>query len=195
MWKRFIAGAALLTLATAVAAQQPKPVQLPAAEHALFGTLKTIDLNTNMLVVTPLAGADVTFKVDPRTTRIHDFEASPTLARLAKKTGAGLVVHFTGGGSDVTAVELDYIGHQPMKVTTGTIVRIEKLTRVIVVKTPTGAEEKLQLAVNAPIELATGLIAFDAFSGKLNEPVSLYYTEGRGHKEVRLIKAAAPAAS
>ncbi len=195
MWNRFIAGAALATLATAVAAQQPKPMQVPAAQHALYGTLKEIDLKSNTLVVTPLVGAAVTFKVDPRATRIHDFETSPTLARLAKKTGAGLVVHFAGHGTDLTAVELDYIGNQPMKVATGNIIRIEKLTRVIVIKTATGTEEKLQLALNAPIELATGLIAWDAFTGKLNEQVSLYYTEGRGHKEVRLIEAAAPVAS
>jgi hypothetical protein len=196
MWNRFIAGAALMTLATAVAAQQPpKPAQVPAAEHALFGTLKALDLSTNTLVVAPLAGSDVTFKVDPRALHIRDFETSPTLARLAKKTGAGLVVHFKGSGTEVMAVQLDYIGHEPMKVTTGTIVRIEKANRVIVIKTATGTEEKLQLAVNAPIELATGLVEFDAFAGTLNEQVSLYYTEGKGHKEVRLIKQAAPAAS
>ena len=133
--------------------------------------------------------------VDARETHIRDFEASPSLARLAKKTGAGLVVHFAGTGTDLTAVQVDYIGEQPMKVTTGTIIRVEKATRVIVIKTATGSEEKLQLAVNAPIELATGLIAFDVLAGKLNEQVSLYYTEGKGTKEVRLIKAAAPSAS
>jgi hypothetical protein len=195
MWNRFIAGAALATLASAVAAQQPKPVQVPTAQHAVFGTLKLLDLKTNTLVVTPLAGPEVTFKVDARTTHIRDFEASPTLAKLGKKTGAGLVVRFAGAGTDLTAVEIDYIGQQPMKVTTGTLVRVDKATRLLVIKTATGTEEKLQLAVGAPIELATGLMEFDVFAGKLNEQVSLYYTEGKGTKEVRLIKAAAPSAS
>jgi hypothetical protein len=195
MWNRFIAGAALATLASAVAAQQPKAVQVPAAQHAVFGTLKLLDLKTNTLVVTPLAGPEVTFKVDARTTHIRDFETSPTLARLAKKTGAGLVVHFAGTATDLTAVQIDYIGEQPMKVTTGTLVRVEKVTRVLVIKTATGTEERLQLAVGAPIELATGLMEFDVFAGKLNEQVSLYYTERKDIKQVRLIKAAAPAAS
>lgn len=194
MWNRFIAGAALVTLATAVAAQQPKPVQAPVAQHALYGTLKALDLKANTLVVTPLAGPEVTFMVDAAT-RIRDFEAKPTLARLAKKPGAGLIVHFAGSGTELTAVQLDYIGNESMKVATGTIVRIEKADRVIVLKTAAGTEERLYLAVNAPIELATGLMGFDAFASTLNEQVSLYYTEGRGHKEVRLVKQAIPAAS
>jgi hypothetical protein len=205
MIKQTIAGIALALLAGAAAAQQQpakpkpeqqpaaKPAQAPVAQHALFGTIKALDLKANTLVVTPMQGSDVTFKVDHRTTHIRGLAAA-TLPSLAKHTGAGIVVHYTGEATETKAVTIDFIGTELVKVAQGTLVRVNKATRSIVIKTAT-AEETFVLAVGAPIEMATGLVNLDSFAAKLNERVSLYYTEKAGAKHVWLIGMPAPLAS
>lgn len=205
MFKLSIAGIALALFAGAAAAQQqpakPKPEQQPAAKpaqapvvhHALFGTIKALDLKANTLVVTPMQGSDVTFKVDHRTTHIRGMAAA-TLPKLAKQTGAGIVVSYSGEGTEMKAGAIDFIGTEPVKVAQGSLVRVNKATRSIVIKTGT-AEETFVLAVGAPIEMATGLVNLDSFATKLNERVSLYYTEKAGAKHIRLISMPAPVAS
>lgn len=205
MWKRFIAAPALALFAGAVAAQQPvnpKPPQQPAAkpiqtvaQHALFGTIKALDLKASTLIVMPQQGAEVTFRVDPQSTHVRGMEGAATLAALAAKTGSGIVVHYTGEAPGMKAVGIDFIGTELVKVADGTLIRVHKATRSIVIKGPTGTEETFELVGGAPIELATGLVTFELFATKLNERVSLYYTEKAGAKRVRLIKATAPSAS
>lgn len=206
MFKRSIAGIALALLAGAAAAQQqpvkPKPqqqpaakaVQAPVAQRALLGTIKTLDLKANTLVITPLQGSEVTFKVDPRTTHVRGL-AKATLPALARQTGASIVVHYTGEATEMKALGIDFIGTEPIKVAQGTLVRVNKVTRSIVIKTATGPEETFELAVGAPIDLATGLVTLDSFATRLNERVSLYYTEKAGTKRVRLISTQAPSTS
>jgi hypothetical protein len=206
MIKLSIAGIALALFAGATAAQQQpvkpkpapqpaaKPAQTPVAQHAMFGTIKTLDLKANTLVVTPMQGADVTFKVDHRTTHIRGMAAA-TLPSLAKRTGSGIVVHYTGEATEMKAVGIDFIGTEPVKVADGTLVRVNKATRSIVIKTATGPEETFALAIGVPIEMATGLANLDTFATKLNERVSVYYTEKAGAKHVRLISMPATSAS
>lgn len=206
MFKRSIAAIALALAAGAAAAQQqpvkPNPEQQPAAKpaqalvarHAVFGTIKMLDLKDNSLAIAPLQGPEMTFRVDHARTHIRGL-AKATLPALAKETGAGIVVHYAGEAAEMVALQIDFIGVEPMKLAQGTLVRVHKVTRSIVIKTAAGPEETFELAMGAPIEVATGLVSLDSFATKLNERVSLYYTEKAGTKRVRLITMPAPSAS
>lgn len=198
MVKHLTTALAVALLAGGAAAQQPpkpKPTPQPAAkpamqarQYAVFGTIKALDLKANKLVVTPMKGADLTFMVDPRTTHIRGLEGPATLSALAAKTGAGIVVEYIGPEPEMKAFGIAFIGTEPVKLVEGTLVRVDKPNRSVVIKTTTGTEETFHLLVGAPIELATGFVDLNLFASKLNEPVSLYYTERAGAKQVHLIK-------
>lgn len=178
-----------------VSAQQPTPRKEQAgvlgANHALAGTLKKVDIGAKTLAITTVENAEQALKFDPQTV-VRGLAGAKEVKALEAKQGAGLVVTYTGEGAAATASEVQYVGTQPLKLATGTVVRVDRRARKIVLKLEAGGEETFQLAPAAPIDLASGIVPLASFAPKAGQKITAVYTEKGKEKTLHLIKEVAP---
>ncbi len=178
-----------------LSAQQPTPpkeqARVPGAKHAVAGTLKKVDIRAGTLVITTLENAEQALRFDAKTI-VRGLAGAKEVKALAEQEGAGLVVHYTGEGAEATASAVQYLGKDPLKLAMGTVVRIDRPARKIVLKLEAGGEETFQLAPAAPIDLPSGIVPLASFAPKRDQKITAVYTEKGKAKTIHLIKQVAP---
>jgi hypothetical protein len=94
------------------------------------------------------------------------------------KEGSQVVVRYTAKGTEKTADDLGKIGKDGMKVTKGTVTKIDKGTKTVVVKSADGTEKTFEYTDNAAKDMgkATGK------GVEKGAKVTVYYTEETGKK-------------
>ena len=172
-------GLAFLFVATAVVAQD--------VVSAVKGTVEKVDSGTKTAVVKTADGTEHTFHFVERTS-VHGAEASAAGAKDAfhgMKEGSEVVVHYSKKGTEETAEEIDHVGKDGLKVTEGTVSKIDRGGKTLVVKTADGAEETYHLTDHAAKDAGKDIGKGAEKSAK----VTVYYTEEGGRKVAHFFKA------
>lgn len=139
----------------------------------IHGTVKKIDKDTKTVVVKTADGTEHTIKVADQAT-VHGTEQGFD----GLKEGSEVVARCTEKGADKTADDLGKVGKDGMKVTKGTITKIDKDTKTMVVKSADGTEKTFEYTDDAAKDLGKA-------TGKGTEKgakVTVYYTEEGGKK-------------
>jgi len=153
---------------------------------AVEGTVKKVDAGTKTVVVKTADGTEHTVHFVSKTA-VHGWDASEAGAKDGMhgvKEGSHVVVHYTVKGTDKTAQEMDRIGDGGLKVTEGTVSKIDRGTKTLAVKTADGAEATYRITDHAVVDAGKE-------TGKAIEKaskVTVYYTEEGGKKVVHFFK-------
>jgi hypothetical protein len=140
----------------------------------VHGKIKKVDSATKTVVVKAADGTEHTIKVTGQTTYKGTKEGVDGL-----KEGTEVVARTTGKGLDETGIEIGKIGKDSVKVTKGEIVKVDKDTRTVVVKTADGTEKTFGFTENAGKDMGEAVGA----GTKKGAKVTVYYTEESG-KEI-----------
>ena len=154
---------------------------------AVSGTVKKVDAGTKTVVVKTADGTEHTFHFVERTS-VQGADASAAGAKDAfhgVKEGSEVVVHYTKKGTEETAEEIDHVGKDGLKVTEGTVSKIDRGGKTLVVKTADGAEETYHLTEHAAKDAGKDIGKGAEKSAK----VTVYYTEVGGRKIAHFFKA------
>jgi len=139
----------------------------------VHGTVTKVDKATKTVVVKAADGTEHSIKVADRATVHGTKEGFDGL-----KEGSEVVARYTVKGTEKTADDLGKVGKDGVKVTKGTITKIDKGTKTVVVKAADGTEKTFEYTDKAAKDLGTE-------TGKGIEKgakTSVYYTEEAGKK-------------
>src|SRR5207237_3276904 len=103
---------------------------------AVEGSVTRIDAAGKTVTVKTADGTEHTFRIAGRTT-VHTAEATSEAAKGSMhglKEGSDVVVHYTKHGSEETAEEIDRVGEDGLKETKGTLSKVDRAGKKIVVK-------------------------------------------------------------
>jgi hypothetical protein len=168
---------ASLLLCTAAFAVEEAPT-------GIHGTITKIDRKTKTIVIKTGEGTEHSLKFVGKTV-VHGSEdvakgtevgAKDTWHGL--KEGSEVVAQYTEKGAVKTAVEVDHVAKDGVKVTEGTVSAIDRGAKTMAVKTADGTEETFKLTDRATVagakDIGTGT--------KKAAKVTVYYTEESGKK-------------
>jgi hypothetical protein len=153
---------------------------------AVEGTVKKVDAGTKTVVVATADGTEHTVHFVSKTS-VHGWDATEAGAKDGMhgvKEGSHVVVHYSVKGTEKTAQEMDRIGDGGLKVTEGTVSKIDRGTKTLAVKTADGAEATYKISEHAAVDAGKE-------TGKGVEKaskVTVYYTEEGGKKIVHFFK-------
>lgn len=163
---------ALLLVAGAYAAQD--------VVSAVHGAIKKIDSTTKTIVVKTADGTEHTMHFLDKTT-VHGVDASAAAAKDSwhgLKEGTEVVAHYTTKGTEDTALEIDKVGKDGLKMTDGTIKDIDRGGKKLVVKSSDGVESTFRLTDHAATDggkdIGEGM--------EKGAKVTVYYSEDAGKK-------------
>jgi len=139
----------------------------------VHGTIKKVDSATKTIVVKTADGTEHTIKVTGQTTYKGTKEGLDGL-----KEGTEVVARTTGKGIDETGVEIGKISKDSVKVTKGTIVKVDQGAKTVVVKTADGTEKTFEFTETAGKDMGKAVGAGTEKGAK----VTVYYTEETGKK-------------
>jgi len=139
----------------------------------VHGTVTKVDHATKTVVVKTTDGTEHAIKVTGQTTYAGTKEGFDGL-----KEGSEIVVHETGTGAEETGVEIGKIGEDSVKVTDGTIVKVDHGAKTVIVKGADGTEKTFAYTETAGKDMG-GAAGAGAEKGA---KVTVYYTEESGKK-------------
>jgi hypothetical protein len=161
--------ASLLLSTAAFAVEEP-----PTGIH---GTITKIDRKAKTIVVKTGEGTEHVLVVASKTT-VHGTEVGAKDTWRGLKEGSEVVAQYTAKGAVKTAVEVDHVAKDGVKVTEGTVSAIDRGAKTMAIKTADGTEETFRLTDRAAVAGAK-----DIGSGtKKAAKVTVYYTEDAGKK-------------
>ena len=126
---------------------------------AVEGTVKKVDAGSKTVVVATADGTEHTVHFVSKTS-VHGWDAADAGAKDGMhgvKEGSHVVVHYTVKGSEKTAQEMDRIGDGGLKVTEGTVSKIDRGTKTLAVKTADGAEATYKITDHAVVDTGKGI--------------------------------------
>lgn len=162
--------------------------------HATAGVVKKVDTGAKTIAIETADGSEKVFKYTERTT----VEGAHDVGEGAKKAGvetyhAGLegshaVVKYTEKGGDKVAVGVKDLGKGTVKVTDGTVVRVDKGAHTLTVKTADGSKETYELAKDATVDTSHGVVDSAKWTAKEGDKVTVHYTEDAGKKVAHFVR-------
>jgi Cu/Ag efflux protein CusF len=150
------------------------------------GTVKKIDSATKAVVIGTKDGTERTFHFGERTT-VHGVEAAGKGSEEALhglKEGTEVAVHYTTKGTMDTAEEIDHIGKDGLKVTEGTVKKIDHGAKTITIATADGTERTFRLLGRAVRDTGRGI----GKGADKSARVTVYYTEEGGERVAHFFK-------
>lgn len=167
---KFRVTCAALLLATAAFAIEEAPT-------GIHGTITKIDRKAKTIVVKTGEGTEHVLVITGKTA-VHGTEAGAKDTWSGLKEGSEVVAQYTAKGSEKTAVEVDHVAKDGVKVTEGTVSSIDRGAKTMAIKTANGTEETFKLT-----DHAAEAGAKDVGTGtKKAAKVTVYYTEDAGKK-------------
>ena len=150
------------------------------------GTVSKVDGATKTIVIKTADGSEQALRFVKRTS-VHGGKATAAVSKDAfhgLKEGSVVVAHYTANGSEKTAEEVDDVGKEGLKVTEGTVSRVDRGAKTIAIQTVDGAEETYRLTDHAAKDAGKDI----AHGAEKSERVTVYYTEEAGHKIAHFFK-------
>jgi hypothetical protein len=147
------------------------------ASTGIHGTITKIDKKTKTIVVKTGEGTEHVIVVGTKTT-VHGTDVAAKDTWHGLKEGSEVVAQYTEKGAVKTAVEVDHVAKDGVKVSEGTVSAIDRGAKTMAIKTADGTEQTFKLTDRAVV---TG--AKDIGTGtKKAAKVTVYYTEEAGKK-------------
>ncbi|HXW55026.1 MAG TPA: hypothetical protein VEJ67_04695 [Candidatus Cybelea sp.] len=156
---------------------------LSAAQDVLtatHGTVEKVDSASKTMVIKTSDGAEHTLHFLDRTA-VHGAHASAAGGKDSwhgLQSGTEVVAHYTTRGTEDTAVEVDKVGEEGLKKSTGTITDIDRGAKALVVKGDDGVDSTYRLTDHAAKDGGKDLAA----GAEKGAKVTVYYTETAGKK-------------
>lgn len=147
---------------------------------AAHGTITKVDAAAKTITVKTKDGTEHTIHVVDKTA-VHGAEATETGAKDSMhglKEGSEVVAHYTEKGGEKTAVEVDRVGKDGVKTIDGTVSKVGKDGKTVVVKGADGTEHTFTVVGKDTADAAKGIGKGSEKSAK----VTVYYTEEAGKK-------------
>ena len=144
---------------------------------AVHGTVTKVDSAAKTIVVKTKEGTEQTVHFVGKTT-VHGAEAGAKDTFKGVKEGLDVVAHYITKGAEKTAVEIDAVGKDGLKVTEGAVSEIDRGTKTIAVKTADGTVQTFKMADHATEDAGKEVGKATAKAAK----VTVYYTEEAGKK-------------
>jgi hypothetical protein len=178
----FVVWLTVLTVAAAVPAL--------AVEHAIEGAITHVDSATKKVAVKTADGTEEVFHYSGKTA-VHAAKGAKVGAAdtyLAGKEGAHVVIRYTGEGADKTAVAIDDLGKDTIKVDKGVVKGVDHSAHTVTVATEDGSEHVYHLGKDTVVDGEHGTVRGTEYVAKEGEQVSVHYTEEAGKKLVHFVK-------
>jgi len=153
---------------------------------AVEGTVKKVDAGTKTVVVKTADGTEHTVHFVAKTS-VHGWDATEAGAKDGMhgvKEGGHVVVHYTVKGTEKTAQEMDRIGEGGLKVSEGTVSKIDRGGKTLAVKTADGVEATYKITDHAVVDAGKDV----GHGVEKASKVTVYYTEEGGKKIVHFFK-------
>jgi Cu/Ag efflux protein CusF len=172
MQKLFIFGiAALLSSSVATCAAQE-------VVRAVEGQIKSVDASSKTIVVETDNGVDHSLHYVERTAiRGTDQAANHDVDKLER--GTKIVAHYTTVDGKDTVREIDRLGQDGLKAATGTIDKLDRRDRLLVLRATDGTETRFRLSDHAAIDAGKEIEK----AGQKSAHVTEYYMEEADKKE------------
>lgn len=154
--------------------------------NAIHGTITKLDSSTKTIVVKTKDGTEHTVHFVDRTA-VFGADKTAAGAKDAFKglsEGSDVVVHYTAKGSEDTATEVDKVGKDGLKSIDGTVTKVGKDGKTVVVKSADGTEHSFDVAGRDSADAAKDIGKGADKTGK----VTVYYTEQGGKKVARFFE-------
>lgn len=162
--------------------------------HAVSGALTKIDKEAKTIGVKTADGTEHVFHYTEKTT-VRDAHATAKGVKagamdtyFSGKEGTHVVVRYTEKGADKTAASVDDFGKDTMKVSEGTVTKVDKAAHTVSVKTEDGAETTYDWGKDATIDTEHGVVRSSQYVAKEGDKVVVHYTEDAGKKVVHFFK-------
>jgi hypothetical protein len=162
--------------------------------HAVSGTVTKIDKEAKTIAVKTADGTEHVFHYTEKTS-IHaghamgkGAKAGAVDAYFAGKEGTHVIVRYTEKGAEKTASSVDDFGKDTMKVSEGTVTKVDKAAHTVSVKTADGAETTYDWGKDATIDTEHGVVKGTQYVAKEGDKVLVHYTEDAGKKVVHFFK-------
>lgn len=168
---RFVTVAALLLFAVYAADD---------VVSAVHGTITKLDSSTNTMVIKTKDGTEHTVHFVDKTAV---FGADKTAAGAKDSfkglsEGSDVIVHYSEKGGEKTATEVDKVGKDGLKYVDGTVTKVGKDGKTVVVKSADGTEHTFDVAGRDTADAAKSIGKSADKAGK----TTVYYTEEGGKK-------------
>lgn len=140
---------------------------------AVHGTITKLDSSSKTMVVKTKDGTEQTVHFTDKTA-VWGADKTAAGAKDSFKglsEGSEVVVHYTAKGADKSATEVDKVGKDGLKSVDGTVTKVSKDGKTVVVKTADGTEHTFDVAGKDTADAAKS-------AGK----TTVYYTEQGGKK-------------
>jgi Cu/Ag efflux protein CusF len=150
------------------------------------GTVKKIDSAAKTVVVGTKDGTERTFHFGERTA-VHGIEATGKGSKEALhglKEGTEVAVRYSTRGTEDTAEEIDHIGKDGLKVTEGSLKKIDHGAKTVTIATADGTERTFRLLGRGVRDTGRDVEKGVDKSAK----VTVYYTEEGGEKVAHFFK-------
>jgi hypothetical protein len=162
--------------------------------HAVSGAVTRVDKEAKTIAVKTSDGTEHVFHYTEKTT-IHggramgkDMKTGAVDTYFAGKEGTHVIVRYTEKGADKTASSVDDFGKDTVKVSEGTVTKVDKTTHTVAIKTEDGAETTYDWGKDATIDTGHGVVKGSQYVAKEGDKVVVHYTEDAGKKVVRFFK-------
>lgn len=153
---------------------------------AIHGTISKLDSTTKTMVVKTADGAEHTVHFVDKTA-VYGADKTAAGAKDAFKglsEGSEVVVHYTVKGTESSATEVDKVGKDGLKYVDGTVTKVGKDGKTVVVKAADGTEHTFDVAGHDTAETAKGI----GKGAEKTSKVTVYYSEEGGKKVVHFFQ-------
>ena len=162
--------------------------------HAVGGVVTKVDSAAKTMAVKLADGTEQAFKYTPKTIMHVSKETGRDAMKasvdtyMAGKEGTHVVIHYTGKGTDKTAVAVHDFGKDGLKFSQGTVTHVDKAAGTLTIKTENGTEETYRVAKHATIDTEHGVVKGTELVAKDGEKVTVHYSEDGGKKFIHLLR-------
>jgi hypothetical protein len=162
--------------------------------HAVSGAVTKIDKDAKTIAVKTADGTEHVFHYTEKTAihGAHDagkaVKAGAVDTYFDGKEGTHVVVRYTEKGADKTASSVDDFGKDTMKVSEGTVTKVDKAAHTVKIKTADGAETTYDWGKDATVDTEHGVVKSTQYVAKEGDKVVVHYTEDAGKKVVHFFK-------
>ena len=161
-----------------------------ALERATEGIITRVDSAAKKIAVKTADGTEEVFKLTDHTVMhgVHGVKTGAADSYLAGKEGTHVVVHYTEEGADKSAMAVDDLGKDTVKVSKGTVTKFDYAGHAVTVKTEDGSEQTYRVARDATVDTEHGTVKGTEYAAKKGETVTVHYTETAGRKIAHFIR-------
>jgi len=163
-------GGLVLLFSTAALAQTPIPGH--TGTIAIEGTVEKQKAAEDAVAVKTIDGTKHVLHL-AKSLVVHGSDKNGADALANLREGTTVVVHYSGSGAQAAAQEIDVVGDAGMKVTEGTVTKIDRGRRQITVRFDNATSETFQLTERA---------AADAGAAAEKDRVTVFYADQGGQK-------------